>query len=216
MERDAARAAKAARRATVAAATRPPLGPASLRRILRSQEGTRQEVAESLHRFVQSGLLVASQRLVQIAGDLVPRRPAEARRISDVAADLDRLNDSALREAARKLHPSIIQLGLKAALRSLLDGSQLETELTAPGDVADRRSIAQVGLDQELRLAIYRFVETAVDEARDRAAARTLAVALSCPDRDARRRRQCPGRPWCTPTPGGDCVRWRCKGLQPC
>ncbi len=139
-------------------------------------------MAESLHRFVQSGLLVASQRLQQVAADLAPERADTARQVSDIAADLDRLNESALREAARRLHPSIIQIGLKPALRSLLDASQLDWDLTAPGDDADRGSIAQLGLEPELRLAVYRFVEIAVVEARERAGAGWLTVALSSED----------------------------------
>ena len=166
---------------------------ASRRAVVQAQESIRREVAERLHGEVQGKLLALELQLRQALAGL-ERDPTVARQaIEAVVERLGTVRDTA-RAISHQLHPAILRMGLPAALRSLRD--TLEPSVVIQLEVAPeieqlelRRSFgmdpaASAGrppLSEEARLALYRLVQEAVNNAVRHGGAAEVAVRLWSP-----------------------------------
>lgn len=158
----------------------------SRRRIVGAQQETRREIAERLHGNVQSRLLVATQ-LLRDAQERGAATPEGSTLIVKAADMIDDVNQNDLRGIARRLHPSIVRLGLGPALRSLADAfrSSFEVEIKLDEKVAAAETPGTSLLPEETRLAAYRVVEEALNNVQKHAGATAvhLSVEWPMPDR---------------------------------
>jgi signal transduction histidine kinase len=152
----------------------------SRRRIVGAEEELRRQVAQQLHGPVQNRLLVASHRLrmamesENLAADESVKHIQQA---SDLITDV---NQATLRDVIRRLHPTLIRLSLSSALDSLANefrpSFDVDIQVVAGG--SDNQP-ARDELPQELRLAIYRIVEEALNNVLKHAAATCVDVELT-------------------------------------
>ncbi len=152
----------------------------SLTRIIDAQEKVRREVAERLHGQVQTRLWVVWQKLGEGLG-LVKTSPDEAIQMIDQARDdLDALREKELREIGRELHPSILGMGLPAALRSLRDRFEgvIQFDLEIAEDITQLEDPTHPRLPTALRLALYRVAQEATGNVIKHARATRLGVRL--------------------------------------
>jgi len=85
--------------------------------LVRSEEASRRSVADFLHDRVQSMLVTSTMQLREIAKRTDEQTGAELR---SVAAHLDDIRATEVREANSRLSPNIAVVGLETALRQLL------------------------------------------------------------------------------------------------
>jgi signal transduction histidine kinase len=152
----------------------------SRRRIVGVEEELRRQVAQQLHGPVQNRLLVASHRLrmamesEDLAADESVKHIQQA---ADLIADV---NQATLRDVIRRLHPTLIRLSLSSALDSLANefrpSFDVDIQVVAGG--SDNQP-ARDELPQELRLAVYRIVEEALNNVLKHAAATCVDVELT-------------------------------------
>ena len=167
---------------------------ASRRAIVQAQEAIRREVAERLHGEVQGKLLALELQLRQAAAE-VPRDARTAERsIESVIERLGVVRDTT-RAVSHQLHPAILRMGLPAALRSLRDGLEpaVTVELDVAPDVEERELHRSFGggndsalwpVSEDARLAIYRLVQEAVNNAVRHGHVAEVAVRLWSPRPD--------------------------------
>ncbi len=155
----------------------------SRRRVVKAQETVRQVVAEQLHRQVQNRLLVACQRLRTAQEQLGHDHAELGHHLAQAASIVDAICNEDLRDLTRQLHPSMIRVGLLPSLRSLADsfGSSLDVVVECYALSPAMRSIAGTGLEQDLRLAVFRIVEEALSNVRKHAKARCVEVVVDTP-----------------------------------
>lgn len=149
-------------------------------RIVESQEKVRREVAERLHGPVQTRLWVVWRRLGESV-ELIKTSPDEAARVLNEARDdLAALQEKELREIGRELHPSIINIGLPAALRSLRDQFErvIQIDLEISEDIAQLENPTHPRLPAAMRLALYRVAQEAVGNVIKHAQASQVRVRL--------------------------------------
>jgi signal transduction histidine kinase len=146
-------------------------------RQLASEERVRAETARFLHDDLQSSLLRASMRLVEIEGGLVADEDRRALRVA--IEEIDRVREDGVRGASRRLSPPLESTGLIVALRELADGHAgvmlIEVEVAAPA--AERFRIVAPG--DRLALAVYRIAEQGVQNALKHGAATRAVVEVS-------------------------------------
>lgn len=102
------------------------------------------------------------------------------RRLADLADRLDAVAED-VRQASHLLHPSVLVAGLLPALRSLASAYHNPPGLTVVVRGTLREAGSQRSLAEKTGLAIYRFVEEALDNARRHSGAGRIEVVL---DRD--------------------------------
>lgn len=154
----------------------------SRRRIVEAQEQVRKDVAQRLHGQVQSKLLLAWHWLQQAkekAGD------PEAQRLVSQAADIvGEVNEEDVRVIAHQLHPFIIRLGLVSSLRALVDPLQgqfaIDLHVDSPNPECEDSQVLRA-LPEELRLAVYRVVQEALNNVVRHAAASRVDIGLFLP-----------------------------------
>jgi len=124
----------------------------------------RREVAEWLHGYFQTELLLVAE---------------EARRIGPVGAALaDRLTDlrqQELRSFAHSLHPTLAEVNLHGALQDLVRRYEATTNVAIDFDAAIIREV----LDAEIAVAVYRTCEEAIANAVKHGAAGRIDVTVS-------------------------------------
>ncbi len=152
-----------------------------LYRLLSEQdEKTRRQIAEALHGSAQTRLLQAVQTLEQ-AALLVENDPREAAKLIRRAGHLvEEVRENDIREASHRLHPAAIAAGLVAAIdvlcRQLL--SELDVDFKVDPRLADLDDPGGAGIQESIRLGLYRIVEEAVSNIRRHALARHVAISL--------------------------------------
>jgi signal transduction histidine kinase len=152
----------------------------SRRLITAAEERQRQEIAELLHGRVQTSLLVAWHRLGLCEG-LLDHDPATARTlIAEVRQQIDHIREHEVREASHLLHPSIIQVGLVPAVRSLAERfhESFDADLQVDPALATLDDPAENRLPPHLRLAAYRVIEEALNNCYRHAGARHVSLCL--------------------------------------
>jgi signal transduction histidine kinase len=149
--------------------------------IVAAEDRERRAVAERLHSRVKSKLVVVWYRLDQCA-KLLPADLGPARDLLAQACDeLERIRAEDVDEIGQLLHPTKVNFGLTAAIEALaqdLDG-QLPVTVHADPSVRSRDRFADSEIPDEVRLAAYRIVEAALDNARAHAQASKVDVWLS-------------------------------------
>ena len=151
----------------------------SRRRIVHAQEQLRKAVALQLHGPVQNRILVATEWLRAARHRLESDRDASAEYINRAVALMEEINQGDLSASVMRLHPSIIRVSLLAALRSLSAGLKSNYEVNVCGDGPDTEGLWQIGLPEEIRLAIYRVAEEALTNVQKHTAATAVDVTLS-------------------------------------
>jgi signal transduction histidine kinase len=152
----------------------------SRQRVTAAEERLRREIAEILHGQVQSHLLLAWHRLGQCEA-LVDQDPARAKAmLAEVRGEIDRIREQEVRQASHLLHPSIIQVGLVPAVRSLAARLEAHFDVSLEVDqhVAELDDPVENQLPEALRLAVYRVVEEALNNIHRHAKATKVAISL--------------------------------------
>ena len=158
----------------------------SRRRAVKAQEDVRQLVAERLHGRVQNRLLVASRRLRMAQERLAADHAPVSEDLIQAAAIVESICNDDLRDLTRQLHPAMIRIGLLPSLRSLADSfaDSFQANVECYARSPATRTIAGVGLDKDLRLAIFRIVEAALSNVQKHAQARGAEVVVDMPSED--------------------------------
>jgi two-component system sensor histidine kinase UhpB len=141
--------------------------------LIRAQEEERQRIARELHDDTGQVLTLLLIRLKLLAGE--PGAEALATQIAELRAVVATALDQVRRLALNLRPPTIDQLGLTSAVRSLVvsftDSTHLDVSLELPGE--------QVRLDPERTIAVYRIIQEALTNAIKHASARHIQVSLS-------------------------------------
>lgn len=146
-----------------------------------ADDRTRKEVAELLHDTVQTQLIIAEHELTQ-AEELLETEPGKAgEMIARVKESIGNVREHGVRRASHTLHPSVIDLGLTAALRNLMKQVKgtVPIELTVDEDFAILDQAGGNRISPKSRLAAYRIIDEAVRNALKHASARKIAVSLA-------------------------------------
>ncbi len=145
-----------------------------------AEDRMRREIAELLHSRVQNRLLVAWHRLGQCEAlmDSDPERVKGLLR--DVRDEIDRVREQEIRHATHLLHPSIINVGLVPAVRSLLGRFEpfFHTTLRIAPLVSKLDSPLDNQIPEPVRLSAYRILEEGLNNVHRHASARSVAVSL--------------------------------------
>jgi two-component system sensor histidine kinase UhpB len=140
--------------------------------LIRAQEEERQRIARELHDDTGQVLTLLLIRLKLLAGE--PGAEALATQIAELRAVVATALDQVRRLALNLRPPTIDQLGLTSAVRSLVvtftESTHLEVTLELPS--------VQIRLDPERTIAIYRIIQEALTNTAKHAAARHIQVAL--------------------------------------
>ncbi len=136
----------------------------SRRRIVSGEERVRREVAEKLHGPIQTRLFMLWKRLSEAAESTETTSAETKQLMAEVSGELDSLLKNDLRQVCRELPPSIINLGLPAAIRSICDqvSGATQFDFAISEDVLALENPANPQLPYDVRLALYRFVQEAV------------------------------------------------------
>ena len=154
---------------------------------MHAQEQLRKAVAAQLHGPVQNRLLVASHWL-HTAQESMPLDMAKsAEHLANAAHLIEEINQGDLRAAMSRLHPSLIRVSLLASLRSLSDQfhNSFQVDVQASGQEADSEELWRSGMPEELRLAIYRVVEEALNNVLKHSEATRVELKLDTPTKDS-------------------------------
>ncbi|HEV2122038.1 MAG TPA: GAF domain-containing protein, partial [Chloroflexota bacterium] len=154
---------------------------ASRRRITEAEERQRREISELLHGQVQAKLLLVSHRLGDYARLAASDPSAAAELVSAVRKEIDTIRENEVRLASHQLHPSIIRLGLGAALHLLAERFDPQFRVTVDIDpcVAALDDPLENQLPEGLRLVAYRIMEEALGNAAKHSGASTVVVCLT-------------------------------------
>lgn len=145
-----------------------------------AEERLRRELAEVLHSRVQGRLLAAWHRLV-VSERLWGTDPTEALHLVAEARDeIDAIREQEVRQVSYLLHPAFIREGLVPAVRTLVDrfGDQWQISLSVDAELQVWDTPLRNRLPEPLRLAAYRVVEEALNNALRHAHASAIHVAL--------------------------------------
>jgi signal transduction histidine kinase len=149
--------------------------------ITTAEENLRREIAELLHGRVQSRLVVAWHRLGQCE-KLMATDPAEAKALLvQVREEIDQIREHEVRQASHLLHPSIIQVGLVPAVRSLIQrfSAGFQIALHIDPKLADLDDPAGNRIPEPVRLVAYRVLEEALNNINRHAHASRVDISLA-------------------------------------
>ncbi|MDE3075096.1 MAG: PAS domain S-box protein [Chloroflexota bacterium] len=150
------------------------------RRVREAEERLRRDIAELLHSTVQTKLVVASHRLLECADLIDVDAPAAKAMLQTVREELDEVREHEVRQASHLLHPSIVDIGLIPAVRSLAARFEpsLSVIVSAGEELQDRDSVLHNQLPAGLRLHAYRFIEEALSNVARHANATEVKISL--------------------------------------
>jgi signal transduction histidine kinase len=149
--------------------------------ITTAEENLRREIAELLHGRVQSRLVVAWHRLGQCE-QLIIDKPAEAKALlRQVRGEIDDIREHEVRQASHLLHPSIIQVGLVPAVRSVIHQyvSDFRVALHVDPKLAELDNPANNRIPESIRLVGYRVIEEALSNIGRHAHAAQVDISLA-------------------------------------
>lgn len=123
-------------------------------------------LAERMRELIQARIMIAATQAdeaYRLSAEDEDRAAAMHRHAID---QLEELRERELRLMAQELHPSIVRLGLPAALRALAKDLartvDVEMEIDPAADAASSRG-GRITIDPQLRLLLYRLVRDAID-----------------------------------------------------
>ena len=157
---------------------------ASRRRIVVAQETVRQKLASQLHGPVQTKLLILRKSLDECQGMIQSQPDRATATLSQVSQELDSLQKEELRGITHKLHPSVIRVGLPAAVRSLCDrfGTLITITLQIDEKVDRLEEPANPLIPEDIALALYRLAEEGMNNVIKHARASQVIVRLRQPN----------------------------------
>lgn len=157
---------------------------ASRRRIVIAQETVRREIASHLHGPVQTRLLMLRKNLEECQRITESQPERAIAMFAQVNEELDRLQSEEIRDISHQLHPSIIRLGLPAALRSLCDrfATLVPITLEIKQEVDHLEDPANPLISEDVRLALYRLAEEAMNNVIKHARASQVMLCLRQPN----------------------------------
>lgn len=158
--------------------------------LLRREENVRRQIAEMLHSRVQSRLLLIWHRLGD-AEEWLDSMPEKARELLKGArADLDEVREKDIRDASHRLHPSVIDVGLLPALRTLGASyqSRFAVEVRADQSLVSLDRVVHSQLPYDFRLCVYRTAEEALQNADRHTSAKRVLIHLRVHDERLRMR----------------------------
>lgn len=155
----------------------------SRRRIMSAQERVKRDIAEQLQGRIKPGLKLVCGQLRELAALVDSPQGVARETITEAAGRLAGVIENDIRPLSRELHPSILNLGLPAALRSLFDQAEIEVDLDIVQEVLHIEDLESPGLPSGVRLAIYRFAQEALANAIRCGAARAC-IKVEKPDTD--------------------------------
>lgn len=162
---------------------------ASRKLIVNVDEQLRRSIAERLHGHIQSRLLKAWHQ-IGLAKDNYPNDQQRSERIlSEVQSDLDRLREEDIRQVSHLLHPSIVDIGLIPAVRSLTAEFQntLSIDLELDEQVSRWDDPVNNRIPESVRLVAYRVLEEALSNVLAHAHANVVKVTFRMSDDDHER-----------------------------
>lgn len=148
--------------------------------LITAEERVKQQVAELLHGPVQTGLLLASLNIGKSL-DLIRTAPDEAQALlQQVRRDVDKLREHDVRHVSRLLHPSVLRVGVAAAVRALARQfrDHIHVDVYTDGTFAEMDCIDMAGLPSSWRLASYRIIEECLNNVYFHAQATNVRVSL--------------------------------------
>ena len=150
----------------------------SRHRMVVIHEQTRKEIAGLLHGRVQSRLIVLGHWLKECQDRLKDRPREAAEKLANATELLKDIRDQELRSITRQLYPSIIRTGLPSVLSSLADRFQTVFDVQTDVDrkLVEMEGSSGPGLDEQLRLTLYRVAEEALSNAAKYAQAREAKI----------------------------------------
>ena len=154
----------------------------SPRKIISLQESTRKRIAEYLHGHVQAKLFELQHQL-KLCQTLIPGNPSEASKVLDrVATDLETVRENDIRQVSHDLYPSIISMGLLPALRSLSNRFEplVEMQLIIGDELNGLETYRDDLLNDELKIAVYRIAEEALNNVLRHSGASEAYLVLLC------------------------------------
>ena len=103
--------------------------------------------------------------------------------LGEIKTDLRSVQEDDIRRASHELYPSIVKIGLVAALRSLVDRFQhaIRVDLYVDAGVRKTEEGDWGAFPEEFRVGVYRIVEEALDNVVKHARARVANVAVYQP-----------------------------------
>lgn len=153
--------------------------------LITAEERVKQRVAELLHGPIQTRLLLASLNIDKCLR-MLPAAPEEARSLlREVRRDVEQLREHDVREAGRLLHPSVLRVGVAAAIRAL--ARRFADHFII--DVQENDAFASLdrsdgpGLPPPWRLGCYRIVEECLNNVYFHAGAQHVTVRLCVRER---------------------------------
>jgi len=157
---------------------------ASRRRIVLAQETVRQKLASQLHGPVQTKLLILRKTLDECQGMIKSQPDRATGMLSQVSQELDSLQKEELRGITHELHPSVIRVGLPAAIRSICD--RFETLIPIMLQVDEKidrlEDPTNPLIPEDIALALYRLVEEGLNNVVKHAEASQVIVYLWQPN----------------------------------
>lgn len=148
--------------------------------MLQAHENAKRAVAEELHGPVQTKLYATWVKLGLVQTQLERAGSPVAGEIAGLIDELDRIREEDIRKLSHRLHPSVIRLGLGAALRSLRDYYEhlVPIELSIGEEAAALEPAGMSSIPEEVSLGLYRIAEVAFGNVVKHANATRCQIAL--------------------------------------
>ncbi len=153
----------------------------SRRLLAEREEALRRQIAEMLHGRVQTRLLVAWQWLRQALALVRSDLPRAEALVVSASDEIHRVQQEDVRQASHLLHPSIVDIGLVPAVRSLAArfGDQVRIVTEVDPRVARIDDDLDGGIPPVVRLAAYRVIEEALGNVLAHAGAQNVRLSLA-------------------------------------
>ncbi len=153
---------------------------ASRHRIVMAQETVRRKIASRLHGPVQTELLILSRTLDECQRVIQSEPDRATVMLGQMSQKLNKIQEDELRGISRELHPSVIRMGLPAALRSLYDRFVTVIPITLQIDekVDQFEEPGSPSIPEDIALALYRLVEESMNNVIKHASATQVIFHL--------------------------------------
>lgn len=148
--------------------------------LIEAEEAIRRDVAELLHGRVQTRLLLAWHRLGMAERILSTNPEGAVGLIRKAREEIDAVREQDIRGVSHLLHPSIIRVGLLPAVYSLIGGlaNDIEVDLCVDDALVDLDDPVKNRIPESVRLALYRVLEEALQNALRHGQASAVVIEL--------------------------------------
>lgn len=152
-------------------------------RIINAQESLRKDIASQLHGTVQSRLILLEHNVAEL--EAKTQSKWMTKELAEVRRRLEELRSVHIRSISHRLFPSSLRLGIATGLESLVDyySAELLIDLRVSKNLRDREQVNRKFVQDNLKLALYRITEEALNNAsKHTSAANNIVVQLSLSD----------------------------------